>query len=297
MMSHGLPLQVRRVAGRAGAIIDGVELGPDMADDVVEAVRAALLRHKVVFFRDQAQLDDDAQEGFAARLGPLQAHPTVPAKQDGTFVLELDSLHGGRTNSWHTDVTFLPAYPAFSVLRAVKIPQVGGDTIWANTATAYDDLPDALKREVDGMWAIHSNDFDYARASVVVEGEEGHGAGQSLLTSTLFETRHPLVRVHPETGERSLVLGHFLKAIEGCGREESRSLFRHLQAYVTRPENSVRWQWAAGDVAIWDNRATQHYAIHDYDERRIMRRVTIGGDAPTAVDGSRSVQVRPIGKD
>jgi taurine dioxygenase len=284
---------VRPVAGRIGAEIEGIRLSPNLAAPAVVAIRAALLRHKVVFFRDQGHLTDAAQEGFAALLGPPTPHPTVPVAAGSRYILELDSTRGGRANTWHTDVTFTQAYPQASILRAVTVPDAGGDTVWANTADAYQDLPAELKTLADGLWATHSNLYDYAAAKPDA-APEAVKRYREVFTSTIYETEHPVVRVHPETGERTLILGGFVRRLNGYSPEASNHLYAILQGYVTRLENTVRWRWRAGDVAIWDNRATQHYAINDYgDEARLMRRVTVSGDAPVSVDGRRSQVLKP----
>ena len=281
-------LTVRPVAGRIGAEIEGIRLSPNLTPEAVAGIRAALLKHKVVFFRGQDHLSDLDQEGFAALLGQPVAHPTVPVLGGSQYILELDADRGGRANSWHTDVTFSDAYPQASILRAVVVPEAGGDTIWANTARAYDDLPAELKTLAEGLWATHSNLYDYAAAKPSASTEAAQRY-REVFTSTVYETDHPVVRVHPETGEKTLVLGHFVRRLKGYPTEASNSLFSLLQGYVTRLENTVRWRWCEGDVAIWDNRATQHYAVDDYGTaRRVMRRVTVDGDVPVSVDGRRS---------
>jgi taurine dioxygenase len=175
-----------------------------------------------------------------------------------------------------------------SILRAVVIPPSGGDTVWANTAAAYDELPPALKALAENLWAVHGNDYDYAATRIE---PDAHGAKryQEVFTSRLIQAEHPLVRVHPETGERTLVAGHFIKNFIGYNTQDSDHLFAIFQNHITRLENTVRWRWSEGDVAIWDNRATQHYAINDYgDQHRVVRRVTVAGDVPVSVDGQRS---------
>jgi alpha-ketoglutarate-dependent taurine dioxygenase len=290
-------LSVHPVAGRIGAEIRGIRLGADLEEHTLAALHEALLRYKVVFIRNQQHLDDAGQEAFARRLGSPVAHPTVPIKQGTEFVLELNSDHGGRADSWHTDVTFVDAYPQASVLRAVVVPEAGGDTVWANTAAAYEHLPEQLRQLVDGLWAVHTNDYDYAAHRNHVS-EESRRHYNEVFKSTVYETEHPLVRVHPETGERVLVLGHFAKKIIGLSSADSAQLLSLLQAHVTKLENTVRWKWQAGDVVIWDNRATQHYAINDYgDAQRIVRRVTIDGDVPVSIDGKRSVTCKPAALD
>lgn len=278
---------VRPIGGRIGAEIEGVRLSPDLSAGTVAAIRAALLKHKVIFFRDQGHLTDATQEGFAALLGEPVAHPTVPVLDGSQFILELDGDRG-RASSWHTDVTFTDAYPQASILRSIVSPAAGGDTVWANTAKAYEDLPDELKLLADNLWATHSNLYDYAGAKPGAS-EEAAKRYRQVFASTVYETDHPVVRVHPETGERTLVLGHFIRRLKGYSSDASTQLFNLLQSYVTRLENTVRWRWREGDVAIWDNRATQHRAIDDYgDQKRLMRRVTVHGDVPVSVDGRRS---------
>ena len=281
------PLEITPLAGRIGALIQGVRLSGELAPETFTAIHQALLRHKVVFFQGQRHLDDASQQAFASLWGELVAHPTVPAKS-GTQIFELDSQHGGRANSWHTDVTFTTDYPKVSVLRAVTIPDSGGDTVWSNTAAAYDELPPELKALAEQLWAIHSNDYDYAATRIDIDatGAKHH---KEVFASRLIEAQHPLVRVHPETGERTLVAGHFVKRLAGYNTHDSDRLFEIFQHHITRLENTVRWQWTTGDVAIWDNRATQHYAINDYGKQhRVVRRVTVRGEVPVAVDGQRS---------
>ena len=286
-------VEVVPVAGRIGAVIKGIALSEKLDSKEIDLIRQALLKHKVIFFRDQTHLDDAGQEAVAALLGDPVAHPTVPIKQGSSYLLELNSAHGGRANSWHTDVSFVDAYPQASILRAVTVPEAGGDTVWANAVTAYSDLPYELRQLADRLWALHTNDFDYAaRQSTGTKADQAHN---NSFTSTLYETEHPLVRVHPETGERSLLLGHFVKKIIGFSSADSAKLVSLLQSYVTRLENTVRWRWSAGDVAIWDNRATQHYAVNDYgNQHRIVRRVTIAGDVPVSVDGRQSFTRRTV---
>jgi taurine dioxygenase len=216
----------------------------------------------------------------------------VPSLAGSSRLLELDSKHGTRANSWHTDVTFVDAYPKISILRGVVIPPAGGDTVWANTAAAYANLPDALRELADKLWALHSNAYDYA-ATRNAPDSESEREYRKQFTSTLYETEHPVVRVHPETGERTLVLGHFVQRFIGLSQRDSDRLIELFHDHVTRLENTVRWRWTQGDVAIWDNRATQHYAVADYgDAHRVVRRATVHGDVPVGIDGRRSRIVR-----
>ncbi|MEG1041045.1 MAG: TauD/TfdA family dioxygenase [Pseudomonas sp.] len=283
-------LDIHPVAGRIGAEIRGVQLSADLEPAVIEAIQAALVEHKVIFFRAQHQLDDQGQEAFAHLLGEPIAHPTVPVREGTRFLLELDSER--RANSWHTDVTFVDAYPKASILRSVVAPASGGDTVWANTAAAYRDLPAELQALADQLWAVHSNEYDYAGAKPNVT-EQQQESYRRIFTSTVYETEHPVVRVHPVSGEKNLLLGHFVKRLKGYSQFDSTHLFNLLQSHVTRLENTVRWRWQAGDVAIWDNRATQHYAVDDYGtQNRVVRRVTLQGDVPVGVLGQRSRTLR-----
>ena len=171
-------------------------------------------------------------------------------------------------------MTFVDAYPKISVLRGVVIPPYGGDTVWANTVAAYNGLPPALKTLAESLWAVHSNLYDYAAAKPQASAAATKQY-EEVFTSTVYETEHPVVRVL-DTGERSLVLGYFVRRFVGYSQSDSNHLFEMLQSHVTRLENTVRWRWRAGDVAIWDNTATQHCAINDYgDQKRVVRRSTV----------------------
>lgn len=275
-------------AARIGAEIKNIRLSGDLPDQTIAAINSLLLEHKVVFFRDQGHLDDAEQEGFALRLGKLVAHPTVGVAEGTSSILELDSARkGSRADLWHTDVTFVDAYPKIAVLRSVVIPPFGGDTIWSNTAAAYLNLPSPLQRLADDLWAVHSNAFDYSVMAGATEADQKYF--DEVYTKTIFETEHPVVRVHPDTGERALVLGDHVLRFVGIPRYDGQRLFDLFQSHITAPENTMRWNWKEGDVAIWDNRATQHYAVRDYgDQHRVVRRATIDGEVPVSVDGRRS---------
>ncbi|MCT4373147.1 TauD/TfdA family dioxygenase [Yangia mangrovi] len=281
--------EVRAITPLIGAELHGIRLSGDLADETIQQIKALITRHKVVFFRGQDHLDDQGQEAFAKRLGKLVPHPTQHIREGTSSLLELDSSHGGRADQWHTDVTFVPAYPKYSVLRGVVIPDIGGDTIWANTSSAYEALPAPLKQLAESLRSVHSNAYDYAahrpKATTV---ERQHY--EEVFASTRFKTEHPVVRVHPETGERTLLLGSFVQRIKGLSRADGQKIYELFQGYITAPENTVRWRWSAGDVAIWDNRATQHVAVNDYGgAHRVVRRVTIDGDIPVGTDGQESI--------
>ena len=287
-------VEVLPLAGKIGAELTGVDTGAAVDDATVDQIRQALLKHKVVFLRDQ-HLDYGSQVGFARRLGPLTlGHPTLASPPDRPHLEEIDSRQGTRTNHWHTDVTFLERPVAFTLLHAMVIPPVGGDTIWANMVTGYQSLPTELRELADRLRIIHSNVADY---SAVVGRPGQHDpvamANREQFLSTVYETEHPAVRVHPETGERALMLGGFARTVVGLGPQASRDLIRVLQEYAVRHENTVRWRWRVGDLAIWDNRATQHYAIHDYGKaHRRGERVTVAGPTPVGVDGTPSVALK-----
>ncbi|MFC9440929.1 TauD/TfdA dioxygenase family protein [Nocardia sp. NPDC057030] len=277
---------VTKLGARIGARVDNVRLGGDVDAATVEVIRRALVEHKVIFFRGQDQLTEDGQYEFAQLLGsPTTPHPTVTSH--GVKSLAIDSEHG-RANSWHTDVTFVDRIPKASILRAVHLPTYGGSTTWASTVAAYESLPASLKLLAENLRAVHTNVYDYA-ARNVEPLRPNTQAYRAEFESSYYETEHPVVRVHPETGERALLLGHFVKHFVGLSSTESQTLYRLFQDRVTRLENTARWNWAPGDVAIWDNRATQHYAIDDYDDQpRKLTRITLAGDIPVGVDGTAS---------
>lgn len=294
LATHPIPvtLDIQPIAGRIGAQVNGIALSADLDAATVDAIQAALVQYKVLFFRGQTHLDDQSQEAFARLLGDPIAHPTVPVRDGTRYLMQLSGADGQRANSWHTDVTFVDAYPKASILRSAIAPASGGDTVWANTAAAYNDLTPEIRELADQLWAVHSNEYDYAGIKPGVTSEKLEQY-RKVFASTVYETEHPVVRVHPLSGERSLLLGHFVKRIKGYSATDSAHLFSLLQSHVTRLENTVRWRWTAGDVAIWDNRSTQHYAVDDYGQQeRIVRRVTLKGEVPVGVAGQTSVTIK-----
>jgi taurine dioxygenase len=285
-MSRLRSIEVHPLTGRIGAEVTGIDLATTPDRDTVKIIRNALLDWKVLFFRDQHALDPEAQLAFARHFGPVTyAHPTVPGLGGHPEVLDVDAAGGNVAVQWHTDVTFVDRPPFASLLRAVVAPPYGGDTLWANTAAAYDELPAPLRTLADSLDAVHTNQFDYV-------GSRRHELNAKLrayadvFTSVNYETLHPLVRVHPETGARSLLLGGFARRIDGLTPRDSDALLRVFAGHIERPENVVRWRWRAGDVAFWDNRTTQHRAIADFGKApRRLHRVTLAGDVPLGVDG------------
>src|SRR5580692_3199136 len=282
-------IEVTQVGGVIGAVVSGIRVGGDVDPGAVAQLRAALLTHRVVFLRDQQHATDADQRAFARLLGALtKPHPTVAG--DGGAVLPIDAEQG-KANSWHTDVTFVDRVPAISVLRAITLPPYGGTTVWANTAEAYRRLHPALQALVGGLRAVHSNLYDYAAERPQIGGiDVREKEYREEFRHLEFETEHPVVRIHPETGEPALLLGHFVRSFSGLTSADFHDLFGVLQRHVTRLENTVRWTWRDGDVAIWDNRATQHYAVADYDSLpRLLHRITIAGEIPVGISGDTSV--------
>ncbi|MHA7651542.1 TauD/TfdA dioxygenase family protein [Mycobacterium sp. ML4] len=279
-------IAVHKLGSRIGAEIDGVRLGGDLSSAAVDEIRAALLTHKVIFFRDQHHLDDQQQLAFATLLGTPIGHPAATSLAPDAPVVTPINSEFGKANRWHTDVTFAANYPAASILRAVTLPSYGGSTLWANTATAYAELPEPLKCLADNLWALHTNRYDYVQTESMTDLQR---AFRQAFETPDFQTEHPVVRVHPETGERTLVAGGFVSSFVGLDSRESSALFDILQNRITQPENTIRWNWQPGDVAVWDNRATQHRAVDDYDDQyRLMNRITLMGDVPVDVYGQRS---------
>ena len=288
-------LQLRLLTGRIGAEVQGLSLSGDLDAGTVQALRHALNVHKVLFFRDQLHLDNASHEAFGRVWGEIEAHPTVPSPA-GTSLFELDSTKGARADAWHTDVTFQAAPPKVCVLRAVELPPYGGDTLWANNVTGYQHLPAPLKILADGLRAIHANDHDYAEARISPQASnqevQTRDAYRQVFRRRHIEAEHPVVHIHQETGEKSLLLGNFVKRFKGLTSTESSAILQLLHERLLHPQNTVRWQWKAGDIAVWDNHATSHVATNDYgDVRRVVRRVTVTGHKLIGLDGRLSEQL------
>ena len=276
---------VEPLTGSIGAILHGVDLAAGPDDATIAATRAALLRWRVVFLRDQ-DITPTQQVAFGRRFGELTpAHPLQGGlDEEHPEVLVLDSRDyrlgiGDRgeatsyNNRWHTDVTFSARPPMASILSAKEIPERGGDTLWADLVAAYASLSPGFRQLVDPLVAVHdaARTFDRLRA-------EG-GGGERV--ATMAPVCHPVVRVHPETGERGLFVNPvFTSHVEGLSRLESERLLGLLYDHSTSPEHVVRWRWRAGDLAMWDNRSTSHYAAADYTGARVMHRITVAGDRP-----------------
>jgi alpha-ketoglutarate-dependent taurine dioxygenase len=283
-------LDVRKLTARIGAEVTGLDLSADLDAQAVSQIRTALNAHKALVFRD-VELDDAGQQRFANYFGELtKAHPTVRSVDGQPNILPVDSEDGGRANNWHTDVTFVVNPPQASTLRSITLPPYGGETLIANTAGAYGDLPEVLRNFADTLWAVHTNDYDYAVPANLEQRNSSDRRAE--FTRIKFETVHPVVRVHPLTGERGLFIGGFVQRLVGLSNTESRDIIRLLQAYVARPENVLRVKWQPHQLVLFDNRITQHYAIDNYDDQaRRLNRVTVAGDIPAGVNGERSYSI------
>lgn len=276
-------MRARAVSPALGAVVEGVDLAPDLDDDTVAAIRDALLTSKVLWFRGQS-LDAVSLTAVASRFGvPTEAHPVEPSLEGHPEVLPLDSDEGARADVWHSDLTFQARPPLGAILHAVEIPPVGGDTLWADMASAYRSLSPPLRAFVDGLSATHSP----TKAGGYFAGRDRSG-GEAADRTAMTATSHPVVRTHPETGGRSLFVNPlFTDKIDGLRRHESDVLLALLQGAAVAPEHVVWWRWEQGDVAFWDNRCTMHYALLDFGvERRRMLRVALEGDRPIGVTGA-----------
>ncbi|MDI2128436.1 TauD/TfdA dioxygenase family protein [Yinghuangia seranimata] len=258
-----------------GAEITGVDLAQPLGDALLAELHRALLEWKVLFFRDQS-LTAPEHRDLARNWGTPEVHPFLP-KVDG--IPEVVRLARGADspaveNVWHSDASFETTPPMGSILRAVQVPAVGGDTLWADMAAAYDGLTDDMKQRLNGLNAVH----DFTQSFGATLGPDELAAAQKAFPAVT----HPVVRTHPETGRKLLYVNRiFTHHIDGLPEDESRELLAFLYDQARHPEYQCRLRWRPGTVAFWDNRATQHYASADYyPHTRIMERVTILGDRP-----------------
>lgn len=280
-------LNLKPLGGRIGAEVHDVRLSGDLHPATVKAIEAAAYEYKVLFFRDQHHLDDAAQEAFAKRFGSLNEHPTIPSASGTEAILEVSAERGEVASNWHADFTFLDTYPRFTILRPQTLPDRGGNTLWGNTEAAYDELPESLKLLADQLWALHTNDYDYVGDRPV--REQGKIRHNEVFTRTVFQTEQPLVAIHPATGRKVLIVGNFIQRILGYRTPDSQALIDIFHRHATSPENTIRWAWSLGDVALWDNRATIHRAVDDFDRQpRVVRRSTVVGEPAVSVDGRRA---------
>ncbi|MFZ4721414.1 MAG: TauD/TfdA dioxygenase family protein [Ilumatobacteraceae bacterium] len=273
-LTHTPTVVARKLSPMIGAEIEGVDLRDEQTDDAIAAVRQALLDHKVIFFRDQ-DITAEQHIAFARRFGDLEIHPATPKTQERMEVLRI--AHGpnsrGTENNWHSDVTWRERPSLGSILRAIELPETGGDTLFANMEAAYDGLSPKLQEWICNLTAVH----DIARVFA-----KRLGKTVEELHDKYPPQRHPVVRTHPETGRRSIYVNTgFTSHIEGLSKDESDWLLHHLYAQAARPEYQCRFVWRPNSIAFWDNRAAQHYAASDYFPAvRIMERVTVAGDRP-----------------
>ncbi|MFC7844975.1 TauD/TfdA dioxygenase family protein [Streptomyces sp. NPDC057382] len=285
-----MSIEIHKITARIGARVEGVDLTRPLDEATTTALREALNAHKALVL-DAEGLDDVGQQAFVRHFGDITtAHPTVAAVDGAPNVLPVDSEGGRAANHWHTDVTFVLNPPQATSLRSVTVPPYGGETLIASSAAAYRDLPDSLRRLADTLWAEHTNDYDYAVPEEDVDEEQA--ARRAEFTSITYRTVHPVVRVHPLTGERGLFIGGFAQRIVGLSAGESRKVLDLLQAYVTRPENMLRHRWSPNQLVLFDNRITQHYAVDNYDGLpRRLHRVTVAGEVPVGVEGKESYAI------
>ncbi|OXS33093.1 TauD/TfdA dioxygenase family protein [Streptomyces sp. XY006] len=282
-----MAIEIHKITAHIGARVEGVDLTRPLDQETVTALREALNAHKALVL-DAEGLDDAGQQAFARHFGDITtAHPTVAAVDGAPNVLPVDSGGGRAANHWHTDVTFVLNPPQATSLRSITVPPYGGETLIASSAAAYRALPEPLRSLADTLWAEHTNDYDYAVPDEDVD--EDQAARRAEFTSIKYRTVHPVVRVHPLTGERGLFIGGFAQRIVGLSPGESRRILNLLQAYVTRPEHVLRHRWSPDQLVLFDNRITQHYAVDNYDGLpRRLHRVTVAGDVPAGIEGKES---------
>ena len=283
-------IEVTKVGGVIGAVVSGIRAGGDVPPPAVAELRAALLRHRVVFLRGQQHATDADQRAFATLLGQLtRPHPTVAG--DGTAILPIDAEQG-KANSWHTDVTFVDRARAISVLRAITLPPYGGKHRLGQHRRGLPGAgtrgcrrwPRAARGALQPLRLRPAGPAADRRRNVKEEEYRAEFRPPGL------RDRAPGGPAAPGDEEARLLLGHFVRSFTGLSSTDFQDLFGLLQRHITRLENTVRWTWTPRDIAIWDNRATQHYAVADYDEQpRRLHRVTIAGDVPVGINGDTSV--------
>ncbi|MEU6064290.1 MULTISPECIES: TauD/TfdA dioxygenase family protein [Streptomyces] len=269
-------LRISPLTPHIGAEIGGVDLSRPIGEELAEELVQALLEWKVIFFRDQHAFGPDAQHALAGIWGVPEPNPFFPKGDTvGVSRLAKDAVAVGSENIWHSDHSFMAAPALGSVLRAVEIPPAGGDTMWADMGAAYDNLSEEMKARLEGLTAVH----DWVPSWGALMTPEQIEAQRA----TLPPVEHPVVARHPRTGRKLLYVNEpFTVRIVGLSDHESRELLDELVLQARVPEYQVRFRWQADSVAIWDNIATQHYAINDYfPQRRVMERIAIAG-APLA---------------
>jgi taurine dioxygenase len=268
-------IRVAPLTGAIGAEVGGIDLA-DVDDDTFSELHDAFLGYKVLFFRDQGHVTTAQHVAFGRRWGELEIHPFIAndGEHPEIIVLESTADKPNAAEAWHTDVTFRACPPLGSVLRGRIIPEVGGDTVWANMELAYEGLPDTVKERIEGKIAIHSMEKVFGRGMTAEKREES--------LKEFPPQEHPVVRTHPETGRRALFVNKpFTMCIKDAEPAESAQLVELLTRQVSTPQYQCRFRWRPDSFAMWDNRCTQHYAVPDfYPAQRRMERVTISGDRP-----------------
>jgi taurine dioxygenase len=278
-----MAIEITPMTAVIGAEISGLDLRDPLATSAIDAIRQALLDHLVVFFRDQ-YLDDRQQRDFAAQFGELEpfvlappANPDVPEMHTLAFDNGAAAL-GSRVDSWHTDGTFMQCPPLGTVLRAVELPEFGGDTCWANMYAAYDALSAPMRELVDQLEAEH----DYMKVTYTTFDDYDDPAAELQKLRARFPImRHPVVRTHPVTKRKLLFVNrNYVTRLVGLTERENEILLPYLFDHVRDPLFQCRFRWTPGAIAFWDNRSTQHYGVPDYPGRRVMNRVVVAGDRP-----------------
>ncbi len=277
-------ISVTPIAGALGAELSGVDLSRPLSDAAIGEIRAALLGHHVIFFRDQ-HLTPEQHLAFGHRFGELQVHEFVEGLADNEEILEVrkeadETLNFG--GGWHTDVSYLERPALGSVLYAHAVPEYGGDTMFANQHLAYETLSDGMKAMLDGMTAVHSARRPYGTNAVRAMYAGPSSMRFNFTAAAHEEVEHPVIRTHVETGRKSLYVNRtFTLRFKDMTEAESAPLLDYLCDHAVRPEFTCRFRWQANSIAFWDNRCVQHNAINDYHgQRRVMHRVTIEGERP-----------------
>ena len=279
---------LRPVAGQIGAEVLGVDLSRPLGDGLAADLRRALVDHLVLFFRDQA-LAPEHQLAFTRLYGPVLRVPYVKHLDEHPDIIAVLKEADERNistfgNAWHSDFSFLERPPMGSVLYAREVPSHGGDTLFANMYAAYDALSDGMKRMLAGLGALHSG-RPYGRGGVPADLRTSRSiAIERDNPAADREIAHPVVRLHPDSGRKALFVNAiYTLRFADMTEAESRPLLDFLYQHCIRPEFTCRFRWAAGSLAIWDNRCTLHYAVNDYDgQRRLLHRTAIAGERPVA---------------
>jgi taurine dioxygenase len=274
-------ITIRPLGPAIGALVGGLTLADGIDDAQRDALLAALLKHHVLFFEQQA-IDPLSQRALAARFGALHIHPVYPQAPGVPEIIVLDTSDDNPpdNDNWHTDVTFLAAPAMGAILAAKQLPPSGGDTLWASGIAAWEALSKPWQTMLAGLNAEHDFLKSFPAHRFARTPEEKRRWDQARIDHP--PRLHPVVRTHPVSGRQGLFVNEgFTTRIQELAASESDAVLRQLFAHLARPEFTVRWRWKLGDVAFWDNRLTQHYATADYlPARRVMHRATILGDAP-----------------